>query len=234
MRPALPVRLFGTAPVPPRFIAVILSLWLSASAARAPPILYVPANFPLRTQGEWSHNTSPAQPGAEGGIPMDVAKSFILRTAAVTLTFVIVLAVAPETRAQVSISMSNPSDLKRAEGLVKYLAVYNQLLSGPFHPNSGQMISGLCGTGPVPIVVTNGSVPPLRYPQNTGGCSATLQCYSGGCTGTATGPVLTLLPKPSPPFRAFGFSCPPGADTICLTPGASGGNGEWRLQAVYP
>ncbi|MGD0945913.1 MAG: hypothetical protein ABSA52_00665 [Candidatus Binatia bacterium] len=53
------VRLFGTAPVP-RLIALIMSLWLSANAARAPPILYVPASFPVRTQGEWSHNTLPA------------------------------------------------------------------------------------------------------------------------------------------------------------------------------
>jgi hypothetical protein len=59
MRPVLPVRLFGTAPVP-RFIVLILSPWLSASAAQAAPILYVPASFPVRTQGEWSHNTSPA------------------------------------------------------------------------------------------------------------------------------------------------------------------------------
>jgi hypothetical protein len=132
---------------------------------------------------------------------MDVAKSLILRTAAVPLAFVIVLAVAPETRAQ-------------------------------FHPNSDKMATGACGTDPVPIFITNGLVSPLRYLQNAStGCTVTLQCYSGSCTGTATGPAITLLPKPFLPFRAFGFACPQSADTICLTPV---GSGTWRLQADYP
>ena len=160
---------------------------------------------------------------------MDVAKSLILRTAAVPLAFVIVLAVAPETHAQVSISISNLS-VPEAERLMEY----QQMRSGPFYPASNQMIAGPCGTGPVSILITNGSVSPLRYVMNAGDCTVTLQCYSGGCTGTATGSALTLLPKPAEPFRAFGIACPATADTICLTPIGSGVYGDWKLQAVYP
>lgn len=131
---------------------------------------------------------------------MDVAKSLILRTAAVPLAFVIVLAVAPETRAQ-------------------------------FHPDSDQMITGPCVPGAVPIFITNGLVSPLRYLQNAStGCTITLQCYSGSCA-VAVGPAITLLPKPYPPFRAFGLACPQSADAICLT---AAGSGTWRLQADYP
>jgi hypothetical protein len=150
-------------------------------------------------------------------------------TAAVPLSFVIVLAVAPETRAQVSISFSNLS-VPQAERVMEF----QRMRSGPFYPASNQMIDGPCGTGPVSILITNGSASPLRYLMNAGDCAVTLQCYSGGCTGTATGSALTLLAKPAQPFRAFGIACPATADTICVTPIGSGVTGEWRLQAVYP
>jgi hypothetical protein len=136
---------------------------------------------------------------------MDVARSLVLRMAAVPLAFVIVLAVAPETRAQ-------------------------------FHPDSDKTVTGLCTGGPVPIFITNGLVSPIRYVENVStGCTVTLQCYSAisstSC-GSPIGPAMTLLSKPFPPFRAFGFACPPTADAICLTP--IPGGGTWRLQADYP
>jgi hypothetical protein len=132
---------------------------------------------------------------------MDVARSLILRTAAVPLAFVIVLAVAPEARAQ-------------------------------FHPDSNKTMTGLCTGGAMPIFVTNGLVSPLRYLENLStDCTLTLQCYSGGCTNPV-GPAITLLPKPSVPFRAFGLACPQSADTVCVTP--LGGGTWWKLQADYP
>lgn len=157
---------------------------------------------------------------------MDVVKSLVLRAAAVLLGFAIVLAVAAEARAQVVITIPTT---RQAEQLMEY----QQMLSGPFHPDSNQMIVGQCGDGPVPISITNGSVSPLRYLQNAGDCIVTLQCdlmTSGSC-GTPVGPPITLSPKPTPPFRAFGFACDSSAKAICLTPD---GSGDWRLQAVYP
>lgn len=132
---------------------------------------------------------------------MDVARSFVLRTAAVPLAFVIVLAVAPEARAQ-------------------------------FHPDSNKMIVGLCTSEAVPVLVTNGLVSTLQYLSNESvDSTVTLQCYSGGCGGTAVGPSMTLQPKPSFPFRAFGFACPQKADALCLT--CVGGGTKWKLQAEY-
>jgi hypothetical protein len=132
---------------------------------------------------------------------MDVAKSFVLRTAAVPLAFVIVLAVAPEARAQ-------------------------------FHPDSNKMVAGLCTSDAVPLLVTNGLMYTLQYLSNeSADCTVTLQCYSGGCGGKTVGPSMTLQPKPSFPFRAFGFACPQGADALCAT--GVGGGTDWRLQAEY-
>jgi hypothetical protein len=163
---------------------------------------------------------------------MDVAKSLALRTAAILLAFVIVLAVAPETHAQVTFNITAPS-YKVMKEWIKFAAHENAALGG-FSPNSGNMITGGCTAGvAVPVYVTNGSTSPLQYLQNTStDCTFTVRCYSGGCGGgaTAIGPSITLNPKPVPVFRLFGFVCPPNADAICLTPVA--GSGDWRLQGM--
>jgi hypothetical protein len=163
---------------------------------------------------------------------MDVAKSLVLRAAAVLLGFASVLAVATETQAQFTSRDSSWVKLWINYALSEYTAL------GGFTPNSGQMMTGNCATAPV--FVTNGVPSSLRYVQNTssiaGGnpCTFQLQCYSGDCTagGTTVGPLSPpLYPKDSGsfPFRLFGFACPASADMICLS--VFSGSDNFRLQA---
>lgn len=165
---------------------------------------------------------------------MDVAKSLVLRAAAVLLVFASVLAVATETQAQFTSRDSSWVKVWINYALSEYTAL------GGFTPDSGQMMTGSCTTI-TPVFVTNGVPSSLRYVQNTSsiaggnGCIFQLQCYSGDCTagGSVIGPVSpTLNPKDTGilPFRLFGFACPASADMICLIP-AGGGGGDFRLQA---
>jgi hypothetical protein len=165
---------------------------------------------------------------------MVVAKRLVVRTAVVVLAIAIVLVLAAEARA---LTVTAVDDRLVRTWINLVFGEYTKL--GGFTPNSGKMMTGLCGST-VPIFVTNGLPSSLGYLENTSATDCTyvqLWCYSGDCTsgGTPVGQASPILfPKDSGtlPFRLFGFACPENiggtpVDMICVT---SSGSGTWRLQ----